>query len=86
MPNKVEFHEWKPERLNERKTPALIKLVMKTGLVKNEKQANYVLLGISITAIILMIYFFASAFGNKIDYDYEQMIRIDSTHPNYIGN
>ena len=36
-------------------TPALVKLILKTGLVQDEKQANYVLIGISITAFLLTV-------------------------------
>lgn len=48
---------------DESKQSWLISLVLKTGLVKNENQANYVLLGMAAVFIGLAIYFFASANG-----------------------
>ena len=44
-------------------TPVLVSLLFKTGVVKSEKQANYVLIGISVCAIILTIIIIRSSFG-----------------------
>ena len=61
MSDNIEFQDWRPEKRKE-KTPAMVSLLLKTGLVKDENQANKVLLGITVIATILAIYFFAKAF------------------------
>ncbi len=43
--------------------PTLVRLVLKTGLVKDEKQANYVLIGIAVVAVISTIFVIKSNFG-----------------------
>lgn len=45
-------------------TPALVRLVLKTGIVKDEKQANYILIGIAVCAVLLTLYVLKSSFGS----------------------
>jgi hypothetical protein len=39
-------------------------LVLKTGMVKTEKEADYILLGIAICAVIIAGFLFISTFGS----------------------
>lgn len=43
--------------------PFFVRLVMKIGLVKNEKQAHWVLLGVVGVCLVLMFIFLPSVFG-----------------------
>ncbi len=45
--------------------PTLVKLLLKTGLAKSEKQANYVLIGIAVCAVLLTVYVIKSSFGSS---------------------
>ncbi len=47
------------------KSPKIIKTLLKTGLVKNEKQANYVLMGVAVVAILFTIILLTSTFGDN---------------------
>jgi type IV secretory pathway component VirB8 len=55
----VEFpEEEKIENTNgyeEPKVPMMVALVMKTGLIKNEKQANFVLVGVAVVFLVLAV-------------------------------
>lgn len=42
-------------------TPVLVKFLMKTRVVQNESQANYVLIGLSVCAFVLAIVIFWNA-------------------------
>jgi len=44
-------------------SPMLVKLLLKTGLVKDEKRANYVLIGIAVCAVLLTLFVIHSSFG-----------------------
>ena len=44
--------------------PMMVKLLLKIGVVKNEKQANYVLIGIAVCAVLLTIWVVRSSFGD----------------------
>jgi hypothetical protein len=47
-------------------SPKMVKALLKTGIVKNEKHAGYLLLGIAIVCFILAIYIsYAFLFVNK---------------------
>ena len=63
----VDFEEqnWQVTRPgDERKSESkMAKLILKTGLLKDPKQATYVLIGIAILFFALSIYFFMSAGG-----------------------
>lgn len=45
--------------------PAMVRLLLKTGLVKNEKQANYALIGIAVCAFLLTLYVIKDMFGGS---------------------
>ena len=45
--------------------PVLVRFILKTGLVKDEKQANYVLIGIAVVAVISAIFILRSSFGGS---------------------
>ena len=61
-----EEQDWQADRSEiERPPNAMIKWVLKTGIVKNPKQANYVLVGLAIVFFGLSIYFFVSASGGS---------------------
>jgi len=45
--------------------PTLVKFVLKTGLVKDDKQANYVLIGIAVVAVISTFFVIKSNFGGS---------------------
>ncbi|HEY9584218.1 MAG TPA: hypothetical protein VJI33_01365 [Candidatus Paceibacterota bacterium] len=64
----VDFEEqnWQvPRRFdNDKKSgSAITNLILKTGLVKDAKQANYVLIGIVVLFIAITFYIFRSAMG-----------------------
>lgn len=40
----------------------LVKLILKTGLVKDEKQASYVLIGIAVCAVLLTFFVIKNSF------------------------
>lgn len=66
----VDFEEpsWEAQRpIDSEKKPdsMMVNLVMKTGLVKDPKQVNYVLIGIMVVFLILTIYIFKSAMGGS---------------------
>jgi hypothetical protein len=66
--NDVTFEEqdWQSNRFEKENEPSgLIKLVLKTGLVKEPKQASYVLTVCTIVFFVLAIYFFVSAPGGS---------------------
>jgi hypothetical protein len=62
----IEFTEEKQENVRygrfepSNTTPKLVRLVMKLGLAKTKKQANYVLMAVTLISFILAIYFFAT--------------------------
>lgn len=60
----VQFHEWHPPRY-ESETPRMTRWVIKysSGLIKNEKQANYVLLGFAALVIIISLFLFFGGGG-----------------------
>lgn len=41
--------------------PKLVGWVIKTGIVKNENQANYFLIGLAVVAFLVSVYFFISS-------------------------
>ena len=42
-------------------TPALVRLLLKTGMVKTEEQANYVLIGVAVCAFLAAFFVFYNA-------------------------
>lgn len=70
--SEVKFNEWKPsqERVNRKGKSGfgekLANLIIKNsgGLIKNEKQANYVILAAVFLVIILSVVIFFSAFSS----------------------
>lgn len=42
-------------------TPVLVKFLLKTGIVKTEEQANYVLIGVAVCAFITAVVVFYNA-------------------------
>lgn len=68
MPN-VEFDEnnlpggrFTPEA---GQSPGLVKFIIKSGIVKDEKSANYILIGIAVCAILLTIFVLKNSFGGS---------------------
>lgn len=69
--NEVKFNEWKPsqEWLSGKSKPGfgekLTNLIIKNsgGLIKDERQANYVILAVVLLVIILSVVIFFSALG-----------------------
>ena len=57
-----------PEVLKNSETPRMIELVMKYsgGSVKNEKQAQYVLLGFVVAAIVISLFLFTSSKKSEV--------------------
>lgn len=55
-----------------RKTPKLVGLIMKTGFVKDEEQANYILLGFAIFALVLSVFIFNSNSNSTVKPLYEE--------------
>jgi hypothetical protein len=52
-----EEKEWAVRRFdNNSEQPALVRIVMKTGLIKDPKNANYVLLGIAGVFVIIALF------------------------------
>ena len=49
----------RPDQVDEK--PYFVRLVLSTGVVSTDQQANYVLLGIVVAAILLASFFFHSA-------------------------
>lgn len=45
------------------KSPVMVKFILQTGLVKDEKQANYVLIGVAVCAFLLTLYVIKDMFG-----------------------
>lgn len=70
--NEVKFNEWKPpqELINRKSKPGfgkkLTNLIIKNsgGLIKDERQANYVILAVVLLVIILSVVIFFSALGS----------------------
>ena len=65
-PQKVEFEEFRqPSQSFQTTTPKITEWVMKHsgGTIKNEKQANYVLIGFVVVAIVISLFLFL---GEKI--------------------
>ena len=64
----VQFEEDNSMNMNNRfamaagEPPIMVKLLLKTGLVKDEKQANYVLIGIAAVSVLLTIWVVKSTF------------------------
>ena len=48
-----------------KKTPTMVKWVMKTGIAKDEKQANIILIVIAILFLALSLYIFANTGSNQ---------------------
>ena len=46
-------------------TPTLVRILLKFGVVKDEKQANYVLIGIAVCAVILTLFVIKGSFGGR---------------------
>ena len=57
----IEFNEWRPSSHRENKRSKLIELVIKYsgGLIKDERQANYIIIGIIILIVVLSVFFIA---------------------------
>lgn len=67
MSNGVQFDiDNEPRAGEQTKTPAMVKLVTKLsmGLIKDERQANYVLLGFAITAFVISFLLFSGGTVN----------------------
>ncbi|HEY4508909.1 MAG TPA: hypothetical protein VJC13_01340 [Candidatus Paceibacterota bacterium] len=69
-PPKVVFDNEQFQRFNQSfqtKTPKIVEWIIKSsgGLIKNENQANYVLIGLSVLAIIISLFLFFSSGGSK---------------------
>ncbi|MBI2476514.1 MAG: hypothetical protein HYV67_04730 [Candidatus Taylorbacteria bacterium] len=47
-------------------SPTLVKLLLKTGIVKNERQANYALVGIAVCATLLTLWVLKSSFNSGV--------------------
>ncbi len=47
---------------NNNQPPKLVGWILKTGLVKNENQANYVLIALAIVAFLTSLYYFSDLF------------------------
>ncbi len=62
----VRFDEEQRMQDSDPETPKMIKWVMQYsgGLVKDEKQANYVLIGIAVCALLLTVFLVKSSFGS----------------------
>ena len=45
--------------LGQKVTPGMVKMIMKTGLTKNEKAAGYILIMVAVACLVLAGYFFA---------------------------
>ncbi len=46
-------------------TPTLVRLILKTGIAKDEKQANFVLIGVAVSAFLLTVYVIYSSFFSR---------------------
>lgn len=46
-------------------SPGLVKLVIKLGIAKDERNANYVLIGIAVCAILLTIFVLKNSFSGS---------------------
>lgn len=62
--NKIEFNDESgmvyKKFSREKSTPTLVEWVMKMGLAKTRERANYVLIAVTVIAIILAIFFFGT--------------------------
>ncbi|GEM_PF-1879369 len=63
-------------------TPALVKLVLKTGLVKTETQANYVLIGIAACAFTAAFIVFYKTVTQRPPPLNQNVVFIKTTKPN----
>ncbi len=57
--------EYAPQYASE-EPPLFIRWVLATGVVKDEKQAKSVLIGIAALAVVLALFFFGSAFSGGL--------------------
>jgi len=76
MSNGVEFDfDNEPRAVSQDKTPAMVKLVIKLsgGLIKDERQANWILLGFVVMALGLSFYLF---FGGGTVVGYPEDIKM----------
>ncbi len=68
-PQKVEFEEFRqPSQSFQTTTPKITEWIMKHsgGMIKDEKQANYVLIGFVVVAIVISLFlFFGGNSSNK---------------------
>ena len=55
----VEFEQYRNAQMSSHKVPTMVALVMRYsgGRIKDEQQANYVLLGIAILTFLVSLYF-----------------------------
>jgi hypothetical protein len=64
-----EFHIRSRKLLGEPETPSMIRFLLRTGIVKDEKQALYVLIGVIVVALSSAVFLIRSEFSNpEIEY------------------
>jgi hypothetical protein len=64
-----EFHIRSRKLLGEPETPSMIRFLLRTGIVKDEKQALYVLIGVIVVALSSTVFLIRSEFSNpEIEY------------------
>ena len=59
MPEDVQFNEWRPPRYESPKSKMIERVItLSGGLIQNERQASYVLLGFVVLGIIVSLFLF----------------------------
>ena len=78
--NDIKFNEYKAPRSFYPRMPKIIQWVIKYsgGLVKNEKQANYVLLGFVVLAIIVSLFLFFGGRNKSSQLSAEQLEQMNN--------
>jgi hypothetical protein len=65
-----EFHIRSRRLFGEPETPTMVRFLLRTGIVKNEKQALYILVGIVIIALAVTIFLIRGGIGGGSGDDY----------------
>lgn len=87
MSNEVQFdfdEEQRPEYNHSGSKLSRLVVKLSGGLVKDEIQANYVLLGVAILAFIISLYLFFGA-TREVPLDKKSMEQMLQVHPELIG-
>mgnify|MGYP001577016913 CR=1 FL=1 len=76
MPEGVQFNEWRPPRYESPKSKMIERVItLSGGLIQNERQASYVLLGFVVISIMVSLFLF---FGGGPELPSEEQILRDT--------